>query len=72
MLFELHTALYWKANKKYAASQGIKPQFEVESTSDSATAVSDLYINFYQKGHFNIIIEISYILSSHEIIDLFS
>ena len=46
MLFELHTALYWKANKKYAASQGIKPQFEVENKSDSASTVSDTIYEF--------------------------
>ena len=39
MLFELHTALYWKANKKYAASQGIKPQFEAEHENNSSTEV---------------------------------
>ena len=46
MLFELHTALYWKANKKYAASQGIKPQFEVENKCDSDTAVSYITYKF--------------------------
>ena len=46
MLFELHTALYWKANKKYAASQGIKPQFEVENKTESSTAVSNMIDKF--------------------------
>ena len=46
MLFELHTALYWKANKKYAASQGIKPQFEVENKTESTTAVSNMIDKF--------------------------
>ena len=53
MLFELHTALYWKANKKYAASQGIKPQFEAEHENNSATEVryADIFGKLYNNLH---------------------
>merc|ERR1712241_1152912 len=33
LLFDLHTALYWKANKKYAMKQKIKPKYEMKNQS---------------------------------------
>ena len=39
MLFQLHTALYWKANKRYAETQKIKPLFEVESKHNTEKQV---------------------------------
>ena len=39
MLFQLHTALYWKANKRYAETQNIKPLFEVESKHNTEKQV---------------------------------
>ena len=57
MLFELHTALYWKANKKYAASQGIKPQSEAENENNSATEVryGNIVDILYNDLHWNIL-----------------
>ena len=37
LLFDLHTALYWKANKKFAMSQGIKPKFEIKVQNSLST-----------------------------------